>query len=274
MPSHSRQLTFVLHPCTPMNVQVFLPSERLRPFISTFMIIESKDGMLNTILPDIHMTMAFCFKGKVLYKENNGLQASPPAAITGLRKTARLLQYEKGTATLLVKFTEAGAMAFLPAPPSALFDHTVALEQVIPHHKAVALCEQLAEAEHHLQRIALVESTLIALLNGRYPDPLVQAAMDAIKLSAGSIRIRELATSLYISQDPFEKRFRQATGTSPKHFAEIVRLRSLIKDASSFRNLGSAAHAFGFFDQAHFIRSFKAFTGQTPKVFFQTARYW
>lgn len=230
--------------------------------------------MTNTILPDTGMVMAFCFRGKVSYRENGQVTALPSAAITGLRQSARLIQYDRDTATLLVIFNEAGAAAFLPSSPSGLFNHTVAIEDVMSCRDAAFLCEQLAEAADHEQRIALVENMLIASLNDYGEDTLVRAAMQTIKQTSGSIRIRELAHSLFLSQDPFEKRFRLATGTSPKHFAEIVRLRSLIKDAPAFKNLGSVAHAYGFFDQAHFIRRFKAFTGNAPKIFFRQARYW
>jgi AraC-like DNA-binding protein len=256
-----------------MNAQVFLPSERLAPFIHSFMIIESAAGMINTILPDIHMVMAFCFRGKVSYQEAGELRLLPPAAISGLRQSARVLEYHQQTSTLLVKFTEAGAAAFLPVPPAELFNHTVAADQVMAQQVS-GLCEQLAAAGNHGQRIILVENMLRSWIDERKADDLIGAAMAAIKGAAGNLRIKELASALYISQDPFEKRFRQVTGTSPKQFAEIVRLRALIKEIGSFRHLGTAAHAFGFFDQAHFIRSFKAFTGQAPKTFFRNARYW
>ncbi len=230
--------------------------------------------MTNTILPDIHMVMAFCFRGRVTYTEDNVIRALPPASLSGLRQQARLLQYGKETTTLLVRFTEVGAAAFLHDSPVALFNHTVALEHIISKHDALFLCEQLAGAHNDAQRIALIEAMLISRLDHRRADLLVHDAMDAIKKATGNIRIKELAAGLYISQDPFEKRFRQATGTTPKHFAEIIRLRSLIRDIDTFKNLGTAAHAFGFFDQAHFIRSFRAFTGQPPKAFFRNARYW
>ncbi len=53
-------------------------------------------------------------------------------------------------------------------------------------------------------------------------------AIQKIKLSKGDIKIKELVAGLPISRDPFEKRFRKITGTSPKHFAAITRLKSLI----------------------------------------------
>jgi AraC-like DNA-binding protein len=65
-----------------------------------------------------------------------------------------------------------------------------------------------------------------------------------------------------------EKRFRQAVGTSPKKFASIVRFKHVIQRYDSGRSLTELAYEAGFYDQAHFIKEFKIFTGDTPEGFF------
>jgi AraC-like DNA-binding protein len=39
-------------------------------------------------------------------------------------------------------------------------------------------------------------------------------------------------------------------------------------EQKKFRNLTSLAYENGYYDQAHFIRDFKEFTGVSPKYFF------
>jgi methylphosphotriester-DNA--protein-cysteine methyltransferase len=73
---------------------------------------------------------------------------------------------------------------------------------------------------------------------------------------------------LHISQSALEKRFRQAVGASPKKFASIVRLKSVIKQYDGANSLTALGYEAGFYDQAHFIKEFKAFTGDTPEKFF------
>jgi AraC-like DNA-binding protein len=53
-----------------------------------------------------------------------------------------------------------------------------------------------------------------------------------------------------------------------------VRLRYLISRRPDTTNLTGLAHAAGFFDQAHFIKKFRAFTGQAPQQFFANTQYW
>ena len=88
------------------------------------------------------------------------------------------------------------------------------------------------------------------------------------------MRINDLITGLFISRDPFEKRFRRIVGTTPKQFSTIVRLRTLIEQHLPDQPLTEVAYKAGYFDQAHFIKDFKAFTGEVPHLFFKAGAYW
>jgi AraC-like DNA-binding protein len=41
-----------------------------------------------------------------------------------------------------------------------------------------------------------------------------------------------------------------------------------------FGTLTDAAYQAGYFDQSHFIKDFRLFTGRTPKDFFSDFQYW
>ena len=257
-----------------MNIERFLPQERLRPYIKTFTIIDSEQGMVNRILPDTSIVLALRHKGRVSYAEERNETQLPLSVITGLRNSLRLIDYAKETATLLVIFREGGAAAFFKEPLHELFGTSVALSNLIHQRIVSELEERLTEAKTNQQRILLVEQFLISRLNETPNDKLIDKAIQQIQLANGSIRIKDLLADLPISQDPFEKRFRRMVGTSPKQFSEIVRLRALLKQYSPTQSLTETAYLAGYFDQAHFIKDFKAFTGQTPQLFFQAGPYW
>ncbi len=100
------------------------------------------------------------------------------------------------------------------------------------------------------------------------PDKLVSAALSIIHTNKGNIKIRELCTQLYTSQSPLEKRFRKAVGASPKKYASIVRFKHLLNQYPSATSLTGLGYEAGFYDQAHFIKEFKTFTGLTPENYF------
>jgi AraC-like DNA-binding protein len=137
-----------------------------------------------------------------------------------------------------------------------------------------AIEEELATAGNDNQRILIVERFLLSELKKTTTDLLVSEAIQKIKLSKGDIKIKDLLTELPVSRDAFEKRFRKITGTSPKHFSVIIRIKNLIGNYSETISLTEAAYSAGYFDQAHFIKDFRSFTGQTPHDFFKTPPLW
>jgi AraC-like DNA-binding protein len=237
-------------------------------------IIESENGMANQILPDTSIVMAFRFKGNISYSEENNYNDLPSTVITGLRKFSRTMSYEPGAATLLVIFNEGGAAAFFKEPLHELFGISLSLHNMCHSPILNAIQDQIVEAKDNRQRFLIVEQFLLSLLTERDRDLLVLKALEKIKLAKGNIRIKHLATDLHISQDPLEKRFRKLIGTSPKQFSNIIRMRNVINEYSSADSLNDASYLAGYFDQAHFIKEFKSFTGQTPHIFFKTSSYW
>jgi AraC-like DNA-binding protein len=115
----------------------------------------------------------------------------------------------------------------------------------------------------------LLEKFLIGRMTRGEPDKLVLAALALIHKSKGNIRIKALAQQLHTSQSPLEKRFRAAVGASPKKFSSIVRLKNLLQQFPKTGSLTELGYEAGFYDQAHFIKEFKAFTGDTPENFFR-----
>jgi len=102
-------------------------------------------------------------------------------------------------------------------------------------------------------------------------DPLIAESVRRINKHGGSLRIRELIKDLPISLDGNEKRFKHQVGTTPKHFSSLVRMRCAIDRYALKPSFVEAALSAGYFDQPHFTREFKRFTGLTPREYFRGA---
>ncbi|ACU63211.1 helix-turn-helix transcriptional regulator [Chitinophaga pinensis] len=253
-----------------MHIEQYKPVAVLQPFIRSIMIIESEYALQNEVLPDTSLVMAFRLKGNVAASDYGTL---PSAVIAGLRKTSRTLLYAGNTANLLVVFREDGAAAFFKASLHELFGASAALDNFIDQQILRDISEQLAEASDYAAAVHKIQEFLLTLWKHAVPDLLVHTAIRQIRQANGNVRIKELLHHLYISQDAFEKRFRRITGATPKQFAAIVRLRSVI-DRSNDATLTETAYNAGYFDQAHFIKDFKAFTGKTPGEFYRSQLFW
>ncbi len=257
-----------------MQLKTYSPCAALKPYIKTFMIIESEAGMVNRILPEASLVMAFRFSGSIKYTQQNESGVLPLSVISGLRKSPRIMDYAQKTSILLVKFNEGGATAFFREPLHELFETSISLDDLFPRHELILIEEQLAEAHNHAARISIIERFLLSKAKLPSADRLVNYAVQKIKSGNGLVRIQELLADLPTSRDPFEKKFRRIVGTSPKQFSALVRMRHVIDTYRSSHSLTHTAHAAGYFDQAHFIKDFKSFTGETPHVFFKSSKFW
>jgi len=253
-------------------VKVFVqaPSEALRPFIKRFLVIEFPYAHTDSHLPDTGLVAAIRYKGDLAL--DGGIEA-PRAAITGLWDTRRSHEHGRDSAVVLAAFTATGAAAFLRHPLDEFFNATVAMDGLLGSATDLnRLHEQLAETSRHGHRIQLIENFLIARAPDTCPDPFVSAAVSWIEEARAMPRIEELARRVGLSQSALERRFRRVVGASPKKFASIMRLRHVLNLGSKGADLTSIAHAAGYYDQSHFIKDFKRFSGIAPESYFQQLR--
>jgi AraC-like DNA-binding protein len=262
------------HNYAKMKIDTHIPSKSLSPYIKAFRIIETNDDLVNRVVPDTSLVMAFRFKGQVSGLQDDVKTAFPSLMVSGLRKSGRQINYAKDSGNVLVIFKEIGANAFIKEPLHELFEDSAPLDSFSGYTNLSPVEEQLAEADNNDQRIAVVERFLISKLYNQQADKLILTALEKIHAERGQIRIKELAKSLYISQDAFEKRFRRVVGVSPKQFAFITRMRSVVNSGRKNQRLTDIAFDAGYFDQPHFNKDFKLFTGQTPKDYFRSSATW
>lgn len=257
-----------------MKIERFLPTDFLKPFVKTFMIVESENGTESRILPDTSIVLAFRIKGEVVQKSEQNKVALPSAIISGLRNKTRIVDYSQNSSMLLVAFKEGGANAFFAAPLHELFGMSLPLDDILRRSEVIETEEKLSEAKSNRERIRTIENFLLSQLKDDQFDRLVFNAVEKIRAKRGDVKINKLLKFFHTSRDPFEKRFRRVTGTSPKQFSQIIRLRNLISSYSPDKTLTDLAAEFGYFDQAHFIKDFKSFTGLPPRRFFNSSSYW
>jgi len=254
-------------------MSVFLPSPALSPYVKLYRIVESDNELTNRVLPDTSLVMALRFKGMVSVVGDDGKHALPPMMISGLRRAGRLINYRQA-GNVLVIFKEGGAQPFLREPLHELCNLTVSLDELAGYDGLTRLEESLGEARDHTSRIAHVEQFLLSRLREHKTDPLIAAALQDIHSAHGVLRMRVLADKLCVSQDVLEKRFRRSLGVSPKVFSSVVRMKWILHRGIDKMRLDEAAFDAGYFDQPHFNKDFKLFTGQTPTEFLKAPVRW
>ena len=122
------------------------------------------------------------------------------------------------------------------------------------------------------ERIDLVEEFLLESIavTERKNNKLavVNDVMEEMKQADFFDNIDNVASRYGITSRYLQKLFLQYTGLTPKLYQKIHRFQNSLKRVTqknaSFTDI---AYDCGYFDQSHFIREFKSFTGFTPSAY-------
>ena len=123
-------------------------------------------------------------------------------------------------------------------------------------------------------RVAALEAFLLA----RPPEPtaereLVRAIVDDIAAAAPGTGVAELAGRHGVSTRTLQRLFARHVGVGPKWVLQRLRMHDALEAAGTGRDVGWASFALelGYFDQAHFIRDFRAVVGRSPAEYAREA---
>ncbi|MEI9933935.1 MAG: helix-turn-helix domain-containing protein [Ferruginibacter sp.] len=244
-----------------------MPTDLLKPHIKYFVVSENELENEYKVLPSSGLVIGFQYKGKLATIKDSKESKLTSAGITGIADSFKIFKNSAGIGTVLVYFTETGFTHFASNPANELFNLSLSLDDIFEKSKVNEVEEKLAVAATDKQRIKIIEQFLLSQLKNIQADKLIVEAVKLIYQSNGTIRIKELNEKLFISQSPFEKRFRKVVGTTPKKFASIVRFNTVLHNLNNTKSLTEICYENNFFDQAHFIKDFKQFTGDTPESF-------
>jgi AraC-like DNA-binding protein len=250
-----------------MKFDKIIPSDRLKPYVKQLVISENSTENIYKVFPSTSLVIGFQYRGKLATVNGSEQINLATAGITGISDSFKIFRNIIDTGTILVYFTEVGLTYFTSKPANELFNQSISLENIFDKNKINDTEEKLSFAKTDRQRIHIVEQFLLSQLKDIKSDKLVIEAVKLIYQSKGTIRIKELNEKLFISQSLFEKRFRKLVGTTPKKFASIVRFNCVLSDLSNIKSLTDICYENNFFDQAHFIKDFKQYTGDSPETF-------
>jgi AraC-like DNA-binding protein len=97
-------------------------------------------------------------------------------------------------------------------------------------------------------------------------DPVVRLAVLAIGQSQGRVPVRDIATLVRCGERQLLRRFKAATGLTPKRYSRVRRFReaALMHLRVPRLTWSRIAAEVGYADHAHLAREFQAITGEPP----------
>lgn len=193
-------------------------------------------------------------------------QTFPGAVVSGAHSQYIVIGTAMQSYVIGVAFKPGGAFPFLRVPAGELRDTTVSLD-TLWGSLAIDLRSQLLEAPTHAMRFAILEQALSSEL-ARASDRhrAVAFALHRLMRAPQMTTIATVTGQVGLSPKRFIQIFRDETGFTPKVFCRIRRFQQALDRMERRKNVEWAQVALdsGYFDQAHFIHDFRAFSGINP----------
>lgn len=247
------------------------PENRLKPYIKCYYIYESESDVTfeDTVFPSGCLEIIFNLgTGQWQTSVENEYVTNPAIELWGQIIKPLAIRSVGRHAMLGIRLFPHAAAYFLNDTISAFNDQVVDFRQVADNSVS-QLHDQLLHTPGWKKRIDLIEAFLLqrfSLSEKKHNKVLVVSdIMKEISHPDFFDNIENVASRYGFTSRYLQKLFLQYTGLTPKLYSKINRFQNSLKlvtqkDAS----LTSIAYDCGYFDQSHFIREFKAFTGYTP----------
>ncbi len=189
----------------------------------------------------------------------------------GKRKFSRLLE-NKGQ-VFGIKFRPGAFYPFVKTPIARFTDKSVSFSDVFGIDDK-ALEENIFSREDSAEMMEVAEN----FLRQRFPECDENVAeinwiVDYIIAHPVITKVDDVVNSFNLNKRTLQRLFSQYVGVSPKWVIQRYRIHEVAERLASDKSadLTSLALELGYFDQAHFIKDFKAIVGWTPSEYAKRA---
>ena len=254
-----------------MHYEVHSPSPALSGFIKCYWSLEGEDlsGTQQRVFPDGCVELVFHY-GDLFskYHDDGKCNTQPRSFIHG--QLTRFIQIGgSGKAGIFgIRFKPYGLKPFIQINTHEINDDNVPVNEIWGA-AGRELENRIIDADSNKERIQIAEHFLLQKLRPS-TAMAINRCVTIINGSNGSVNIDHLSAQVNLGRRHLERQFIACVGLSPKQYARITRFQYVLSLAEQKRYdaLTELAYDGGFYDQAHFIKDFRTFTGLSPKQYF------
>lgn len=255
-----------------MQYREIKPAPVLSDYIECFWRLEAEAApsvVPQRLLPDGCVELILNLGARFREFDAAGQSVLQPACLVVGQMTSPVLVAPTGAVKLLgIRFAPGGTLPFLPVAPGELTDRVTPLDAITTALER-ELNEALETADEWRARLASLEAALIRRLYAADWRSSLQPGLAQLIKNGGQISVTQLAADCGLSHRQLERRFMREVGLGPKLLSRILRFQQVFRAVESeSADWADVAVACGYYDQAHLIRDFRQFAGQTPAVLF------
>lgn len=257
-----------------MNYQTFQPNSDLNSTIKCYWTLEFPaefNSEKQRVVPDGCMELIFILGDDIKrYTSETDFIIQPRAIVVGQITEPFIIQPIGYVHCFAVRFYPYSVSNFIKKSLKNLENKETPIAELFEPSTADELEQKIIHATNTLQRIEIIETFLLNKLNEKDTlDNIVKSTVDMLLETSGSSPIKSILKDDLSKRRQLERKFLSQIGLSPKQLGKVVRLQTALKlllnqKTETFTKI---AYESEYYDQNHFIKDFKEFTGITPKEF-------
>jgi AraC-like DNA-binding protein len=259
-----------------MRLQHFEPDPQLYGYVSKIWVFESSGRVpyedMKLIVPNGMVKITIPFRNGVSGRNKEAYHLSKESRITliGISDIPAVvdIEHDAPSGNIGIEFSALGAYRILQLRLSELKNKIFLLEDAFGK-PARDVQEMIANTESIPGKIALIQKYLIRLLAKSEPDRILDYCITQIKSTKGMVTVNDLEAKTGYTRRWLYDKFTEKVGISAKNYSSIVRFMQFYErwaKTGDYRYTKDNLYQY-FFDQAHFIKEFKRFTGFSPLRF-------
>jgi AraC-like DNA-binding protein len=250
-----------------MDFKRVMPLASIKEFIECYWILDDKDPApkQQKIIPDGFPEIIFHYGDpyRILIKQDWELQSD--FLLAGQITKFFYLENTGTTGTFGIKFKPTAITHLFNLLMKEYVDKVVSLNNTDnPELKKIKTI--VSPGQDFKQIIIQLNSFFEKLIaEKKFIATGVDNSVDLIFEKHGMVTIPELCAVAFLGERQLLNQFRRYIGLSPKLYARVIRLNYIFQLVRENKEKWSSlAYEAAFFDQAHFIKDFKKFTGENP----------
>jgi AraC-like DNA-binding protein len=257
-----------------MILREFIPDLSLQKYLHRLWIVTSLEAIPaeKCVLDGFVKLFVFLNDNLPEYRDAEGNRKEWGDGVGGHQTGGDLtIKMPAGLKLLFCIFKPAGFHRLFKVPIHLLNNDVVPLE-VFLGTRTREFKDLVMSAPTDEARIGVVNNFFMSLIR-QLPEtysPVIESAQDRLMQKNGLVNIEGLSNELNISRRSLERHFLENIGMSPKYYAKVLRFNYAfgLKRANPALDWFDIIYNCGYFDQTHFIKEFRHFTGQPPVAFY------